>query len=107
MLPSIRRGDRPMQNAEKVSITMTPEMMRVIRASVESGEYASTSEALRDAVRIWQREREEHAERVDAIRARIHRSVADPRPSIGINESQGRISALHAETVKGHGRETL
>jgi antitoxin ParD1/3/4 len=96
-----------MQNAEKISITMTPEMMRVIRASVESGEYASTSEALRDAVRIWQREREEHAERVDAIRSRIRRSVEDPRPSVGLNEIQGRISALHEETVKGHGRDTL
>lgn len=96
-----------MQNAEKISITMTPEMMRVIRASVESGEYASTSEVLRDAIRIWQRERKENAERVDAIRSRIRRSVEDPSPTVGLNEIQGRLSALHMETVKGHGRETL
>ena len=41
-----------MQNAEKISITMTPDMLRAIRESVEAGEYASTSEALRDAVRV-------------------------------------------------------
>ena len=86
---------------------MTPEMMRVIRASVEAGEYASTSEVLRDAVRVWQREREAHAERVDAIRARIRRSVEDSRPAISLDEVQDRMSALHASTVKAHGFETL
>ena len=30
-----------MQSAEKISITMTPEMMRLIRESVEAGDYAS------------------------------------------------------------------
>ncbi len=44
-----------MQNAEKISVTMTPDMLRILRESVAAGEYASTSEALRDAVRLWQR----------------------------------------------------
>ena len=86
-----------MQNAEKVSITMTPEMMRVIRASVEAGEYASTSEVLRDAVRIWQREREEHVERVEAIKARVRRSIADPRPDLACAAAEARLDALFAE----------
>ena len=47
-----------MQNAEKISITMPPDMMKLVRASVESGEYASTSELMRDAVTIWQKNRE-------------------------------------------------
>jgi antitoxin ParD1/3/4 len=96
-----------MQHAEKISITMTPEMMQVIRASVASGEYASTSEALRDAVRIWQRDRQEHAERLEAIRQRVRSSIDDPRPSLGEGEVQKRLQALHADTVKGHGREGL
>lgn len=94
-----------MQSAEKVSITMTPEMMQVIRASVASGEYASTSEAMRDAVRIWQREREEHSERLEAIKARVQRSVNDARPGLSASKVQDRLAALHEETVKGHGRE--
>lgn len=96
-----------MQNAEKISITMTPEMMQVIRASVASGEYASTSEALRDAVRIWQRDRQEHAERLEAIRQRVKTSIEDPRPSIGEAEVHKRLQALHVEAVKGHDREGL
>jgi len=59
-----------MHNAEKISITMTPDMLRAVRDSVEAGEYASTSEALRDAVRVWLRQRLEDAERLNAIRAR-------------------------------------
>ncbi|ALV30525.1 type II toxin-antitoxin system ParD family antitoxin [Pannonibacter sp. Q-1] len=94
-----------MQNAEKISVTMTPEMMQVIRASVASGEYASTSEALRDAVRIWQRERQEHAERMAAIRQRVKASADDPRPSVSADEVMTRLQALHAETVKGHDGE--
>ena len=89
------------QNAEKISITMTPEMLRAIRESVEAGEYASTSEALRDAVRVWQRQRSEDAERLAAIRTRVRRSLDDPRPSVPLDEAFDRIEKLHADTVKG------
>ena len=85
------------RSAEKISITLTPEMVRAIRESVESGEYASTSEALRDAVRMWQRQREEDAERLLAIRARIRRSLDDPRPDLDEDEVDGRLKALFAE----------
>jgi antitoxin ParD1/3/4 len=93
-----------MESAEKISITMTPAMMRAIRASVEAGEYASTSEAVRDAVRIWQRGRDEHAERIAAIKARIHRSVEDPRPSLTIDAVRDRLASLHDETMKARQR---
>jgi len=92
-----------MQSAEKISITMTPDMLRAIRESVEAGEYASTSEAMRDAVRVWQRQRQEYAERLVAIRARIRRSIDDPRPSLDEDEVEARLAKLHADTVKAHG----
>ena len=62
-----------MQNAEKISFTITTDTLRALRDSVEAGEYASTSEALRDAVRVWLRQRVEDAERLNAIRARVRR----------------------------------
>lgn len=86
-----------MPGAEKISITMTPDMLRLIRESVEAGEYASTSEALRDAVRVWQRQRLEDAERLASVRARIRRSIDDPRPSLGEDEVDARLEALFAE----------
>jgi antitoxin ParD1/3/4 len=64
-----------MQNAEKISFTITTDTLRAVRDSVEAGEYASTSEALRDAVRVWLRQRVEDAERPNAVRARVRRSL--------------------------------
>lgn len=77
-----------MQNAEKVSVTMAREQMQAIRESVEAGEFATTSEAMRDAVRVWQRQRLEDAERLAAIRARVRRSLDDPRPSLTADEAE-------------------
>ncbi len=70
----------------------------------QAGEYASTSEALRDAVRVWQRQRSEHAaERLAAIRTRVRRALDDPRPSVPLDEAFDRIEKLHADTVKARG----
>jgi len=83
-----------MHNAEKISITLPPDMLRELRAAVAAGDYASTSEALRDAVRTWQRGRSEDAERLTALRGRAQRSLADPRPSLTEEEVTKRLEAL-------------
>lgn len=93
-----------METAEKVSITMTPEMLREIRESVEAGDYASTSEAMRDAVRVWKREREEHRERIAAIRARIHAASSDPRADLTGDEVAERLKALFDRAEAKSGR---
>jgi len=90
-----------MQTAEKISVTMTPEMLRAVRESVAAGEYASTSEALRDAVRLWQRDRLEHAERLAAIRARVRRSLDDPRPDLTSEEMDAELQTIFDEDT-GH-----
>ena len=40
---------------EKLSITLPTEMVNVIKAEVEAGTFASTSEVLREAMRVWMR----------------------------------------------------
>jgi len=92
-----------MQTAEKISITMTPEMLRAIRESVDAGDYASTSEVIRHAMRLWQRERDEHAERMAAIKARIRRSLDDPRPSLSEQEARRAIETMFDEVDKEMG----
>lgn len=94
-----------MQNAEKVSVTMTADMMRVIRESVESGEFATTSEAMRDAVRVWQRQRLEYAERLEAIRDRVRRSLNDPRPSIPADDAEEAMTRFMAAEKEAAKRE--
>lgn len=90
-----------MRNAEKVSVTMTSEQMQVIRESVQSGEFTTTSEAMRDAVRVWQRQRIEDAECLEAVRARIHRSINDPRPSLSADEAEAELARFMKEEAKG------
>ena len=46
-----------MANLEKLSIALTPEMAGLVRRAVESGEYASTSEVVREALREWKQRR--------------------------------------------------
>ena len=90
-----------MQTAEKISITLPPDMLRLIREAVAEGEYASTSEVLRDAVRAWQRQRLEDAERLAALRARARASLADPAPALTEAEADARLAALFAAAGAG------
>jgi len=91
--------------AEKISITVTPEMLRLIRESVDAGEYASTSEVVRDAMRAWQREREERVERLNTIRARLRRSLDDPRPSLSEEEADAALEEMFNAIDKDLDRE--
>ena len=87
-----------MQHAEKISISLPAEMIEAIRARVTSGAYGSTSEVIRAALRSWQREEVEHEERISLIRARIRRSIDDPRPSLTMSEVRATLARLHADT---------
>jgi len=42
-----------MPNVEKISIALTSEMAATVRDAVDSGEYVSTSEVVREALRGW------------------------------------------------------
>ncbi|MGH6872116.1 MAG: ribbon-helix-helix domain-containing protein [Rhizomicrobium sp.] len=46
-----------MANVEKISIALPSEMLETIRDAVEAGDYATTSEVIRTAVRRWETER--------------------------------------------------
>jgi antitoxin ParD1/3/4 len=81
-----------MDAVEKLSITLPPEMVRTIEAKVKAGTYASISAVIRDAVRVWQRQQEEHEERLAAIRARVRRSLADSRPDVPLAEAFDRLA---------------
>lgn len=74
--------------AEKISITVTPAMKRVLEERVASGQFASASELMREAFRTWQRQQDEHEERLASIRARVQGSIDDPRPSLSLEESR-------------------
>lgn len=84
-----------MKMAEKLSITLPKEMVSVINGQVEAGRFASVSEVLREAVRTWMRQEDEHAERIASVRGRIDRSVTDTRARVPLDEAFGRLERRH------------
>ena len=77
-----------MTKAEKISITLPPEMNRIIKERVDAGEFSSTSELIREALRLWQQREEERRLRLTDIRNRIELAISDPRPSLSVEEAR-------------------
>lgn len=63
---------------EKLSISLPVDMARMIRHQVETGGYASNSEVIRDALRLWQQRAQAREERLDAVRASLDKAAANP-----------------------------
>lgn len=89
-----------MDTAEKLSITLPSEMVRAIQDKVEAGAYASASDAIREAVRIWQHQEDRREERLAALRSRVQKSLSDPRPDVPLAEAFDRIAKHHAGVAK-------
>jgi antitoxin ParD1/3/4 len=85
-----------MATTEKLSITLPPEMVTAIKARVDAGAYASTSEVLREAMRLWLRQEDEYEERMASIRSRVQQSLDDTRPNLTSRQMRDRLDALYA-----------
>jgi antitoxin ParD1/3/4 len=57
-----------MPDIQKVSVALTSEQLLSLKAAVEAGEYATTSEIVREAIRDWQFKREMRREDVRRLR---------------------------------------
>ena len=57
-----------MADIQKVSVALTGEQLAALKAAVESGEYATTSEIVREAIRDWQLKRELRQEDIRRLR---------------------------------------
>jgi antitoxin ParD1/3/4 len=57
-----------MADIQKISVALTGEQLAALKAAVETGEYATTSEIVREAIRDWQFKRELRQEDVKRLR---------------------------------------
>lgn len=57
-----------MPDVQKISIALTGEQIGSLKAAVETGEYATTSEIVREAIRDWQFKRELRQEDLRRLR---------------------------------------
>lgn len=59
-----------MADIERLTIALPAPVAETVRAAVKAGEYASTSEVLRDALRLWEARRELRARDAEVLRSR-------------------------------------
>lgn len=92
--------------AEKISITLPPDMLSLIKEKVKGGDYASTSEVIREAMRLWQKQEEEHHTRVSVLRARLERSAQSGSPVL-LDQAFDGLEQTHRKRMKAVGNETV
>ena len=89
-----------MPKIEKLSIALTPELAAVVREAVQSGDYASTSEVIREALRAWTHRRDDRAATIAHYRQLWEEGLAS-------GEAQDRqtleefLEAARARVTKG------
>jgi antitoxin ParD1/3/4 len=65
-----------MSKIERVTVALPAEALETARAAVESGEYASTGEIVRDALRLWEHHRALQAQEIARLRKAYAEGIA-------------------------------
>ena len=80
-----------MATAEKISIALPPEMVALLRQAVDTGEYASSSEVVRDALRDWTHKRRQREQGVAELRQVWQSALRDVSPGVNADEVIARL----------------
>jgi antitoxin ParD1/3/4 len=84
-----------MAQIERITVTMPAEMAATVRAAVDAGAYASTSEIVREALRDWTSKQAADQNALAALRAAI--ALGDKGDAIPAEEVFAEMRALIAE----------
>lgn len=88
-----------MAEIERLTITLPTEMAAVVRSAVEKGDYASTSEVVRAALRDWKMKRALQVEELAALKSDIDKGLADV--------AAGRVKDFDRARIVERGRKLL
>src|SRR5271168_5030311 len=95
----VNQGDHRMADLERLTITLPADMAGLVKGAVNEGDYASTSEVIREALRDWKLRRELRMGQLAELKADIARGLADV--------AAGRIADFDAERIIARGRKLL
>ena len=84
-----------MPSAERMTITMPSDMAENLRLTVAGGEYASTSEVVREALRDWTRNRDTERRELETLRDAIKAGL-DSGPGIPADEVFAELRVRYA-----------
>ena len=77
--------------SDKISIALPPEMVSIVRSAVATGEYASSSEVIRDALRDWTHKRKLRQQGVAELREVWQQALADKSPGLPADKVLDRL----------------
>ena len=85
-----------MPSAERMIITMPTDMAEALRQTVAGGEYASTSEVVREALRDWTCSRNAELRDLEVLRNAINAGL-DSGPSTPADQVFAELRARYAD----------
>jgi antitoxin ParD1/3/4 len=85
-----------MSNVEKVSVSLSHELLQSVHEAVDSGEYGSASEVVREALREWKQRQALRKLEIERLRKAWQEGIAS-----------GPVGPLDFEEIKRRGRERL
>jgi antitoxin ParD1/3/4 len=88
-----------MTKIERMTITLPSDMAAIVKGAVEGGDYASSSEVVREALREWKTKRALQLQELAGLKADIDRGLADL--------AEGRVQDFDATRIIERGRTLL
>ena len=88
-----------MADVERMTITMPAEMAAIVKNAVDTGDYASSSEVIRAALRDWKLKRTLQLEELATLKADINVGLADI--------AAGRVQDFEIDRIVERGKKLL
>jgi antitoxin ParD1/3/4 len=88
-----------MAEIERITITLPADLAALLKGAVTDGDYASTSEVVREALRDWKLKRAVQLQELSALKADIDKGLADV--------AAGRVRDFDAARIIARGRQLL
>ena len=86
-------------SVERITVTLTADMAETIKAAVNSGNYASNSEIVREALRDWRLKQLIQRRELEALRRDINKGLDDIE--------QGKLQDFDAGRIVAKGEKRL
>ena len=94
-----------MPNVEKISIALPPEMVSMVREAVEAGEYSSSSEVVREALREWSHKRSLREKGLDELRRVWQQALEDDSPGVSPHDVFERLQRKYQAIADAAGEQ--
>jgi antitoxin ParD1/3/4 len=88
-----------LSDIERLTITLPADMADTVRSAVGGGDYASSSEVIREALRDWKMKRALQLHELAALQADIDKGLKDV--------AEGRVKDFNAARIVKRGKALL